>query len=181
MTIYTKKGDKGETGLPGGRRLPKVDQVFETLGNLDQANAFLGLAISFMVKDEDKNLINQLQEVQVSLLGVGACLASTEPNNHPLIKKLPALTKALEYQIDQWNELLPELNNFILPGGTNSGASLHITRTALRQAERSFHRLDDSQKIEEVSIYLNRLSDYFFQAARFYNFIHHQEEDIWAL
>jgi len=180
MTIYTKKGDKGETGLPGDKRLSKGELIFEVLGDLDQTNASLGLAISYLTHDNEKPLVVQLQDIQASLLGVGACLASENPSEQIIVKKLPGLTIALEKQIDRWNDQLPELNNFILPGGDSAGAALHLTRTISRRAERSYHRLPEANKVQEVSIYLNRLADYFFQAARFDILFNHCEETTWT-
>jgi cob(I)alamin adenosyltransferase len=132
-----------------------------------------------MTDNNEKPLVIQLQDIQASLLGVGACLASENPTEQNIIKKLPELTAALEKQIDRWNDQLPELNNFILPGGQPAGAALHLTRTISRRAERSYHRLPADSKPKEVSIYLNRLADYFFQAARFDNLLRHSEETTW--
>lgn len=176
MTIYTKKGDAGETGLPGKRRLSKTDALFDCLGTLDQANASIGLAISTL---PDQDLIFELQDIQRSLLAIGACLAAEQPTTLLILSQLPDLTSKLERKIDEWDQRLPELKNFILPGGTPTAASLQVARTIVRQAERSFHRLPAALRFEPISVYLNRLSDFFFQAARFVNFSAKVSEPVW--
>ena len=178
MKIYTKKGDRGETGLPGDRRLSKTDQLFETLGYLDQTSAFVGLAVS-LTEDKKSRLVDSLQTIQSNFLSIGACLASTHPADDNVLAKLPGETEKLELEIDAWNEVLPPLRNFILAGGTSAAAALHAARASIRTAERNFHRLPENQKLSEISQYLNRLSDYFFQAARFTNHQNKQPDIIW--
>jgi len=168
MSIYTKKGDKGETGLPGERRLSKTDQLFETLGYFDQTSALIGLAVS-LIGPKDKTLIDQFEKIQSNFLSLGACLASEQPGKEKILDQLPAETAELEAQIDRWDEVLPPLRNFILAGGTPAAATLHVARVSARTAERQYHRLPDELKLPPISQYLNRLSDYFFQAARFVN------------
>lgn len=177
MTIYTKKGDRGETGLLGSRRLPKTDPIFEVLGTLDQANALTGLAVAQMKSGSE--LIAPLEDIQRNLLQIGSCLASEQPVEAGVVKKLPGLTADLEASIDRWDEILPPLRNFILPGGSQAGASLHVARTFIRQAERNFHRLAVERAPAMVGQYLNRLSDYYFQAARYQNLLDQQQEKIW--
>jgi cob(I)alamin adenosyltransferase len=178
MAIYTKTGDRGETSLPGGRRLPKSEAIFDVLGDFDQANVAVGLAVS-LIDNKYSSFINQLQDIQASILGIGACLAKDNPESDPIIKKLPGLTQSLEKQMDIWTNQLPELKNFILPGGTPAAASLHLARTCVRRAERSFYRLKPAGKLSELSKYVNRLSDYFFQAARFANKLSSRTETTW--
>lgn len=177
MTIYTRKGDQGETGLPGKRRLSKTDRLFEVLGSLDQASATIGLAVSFI--SNDKKLITQLENSQRNFLAIGACLASEEPASAKILEQLPGEILLLEQQIDSWEAKLPELKNFILAGGDQGGATLHLARTVIRQAERNYHRLDPSANFPAISQYLNRLSDYLFQAARYHNFLAKKQETIW--
>lgn len=179
MPIYTKKGDKGQTGLPGDRRLSKADQLFETLGYLDQTSALIGLAVSFMEGKADAKLIEALRHIQSTFLSIGACLASEKPTGATILSELPGLSKAFEDQIDEWDNALPSLRNFILAGGVTAGAVLHLARASVRHSERQFHRLPEELKLAEIGQYLNRLSDYFFQAARFYNHQHSQSEAIW--
>jgi cob(I)alamin adenosyltransferase len=146
------------------------------LGGLDHANATIGMAVAQM---KNQKLKHELQNLQSHLLAVGATLASEKPHQMPIVPQLPMLTRHLEDQIDRWEKQLPELKNFILPGGSVAGAILHQARTLIRQVERNYHRLDNHQKIPELSVYFNRLSDYLFQAARYYNFIQKQPETIW--
>ena len=166
MPIYTKKGDKGETGLPGGRRLSKTEPIFEVLGALDSVNASLGLAASLLSKSliELRPVINQ---VQSTLLDIGAHIAEAEPKRLNLIVDLPTQTKQLEELIDTWNDKLPKLENFILPGGSTPAAVLQLARTTVRQAERQYHHLSHTELT--ISEYLNRLSDFCFQMARLIN------------
>jgi len=179
MPIYTKKGDRGQTGLPGDRRLPKTDQLFETLGFFDQTSAAIGVAVSQLDGKKDQALINQLQGVQSIFLSLGSCLASETPDQAEILPKLAAETLRLEAQIDEWDELLPPLRNFILAGGTPVAAALHVARSSSRFAERQFHRLSKVAGLEPIGQYLNRLSDYLFQAARFANHQAGQADIIW--
>lgn len=176
MKIYTRMGDGGETGLLGGRRVPKTDPIFELLGNLDETNAFIGVAVSHL--RETKFPVNDLYSIQSTILAIGACIASNNPESAPVLKKLDKITDQLERQIDRWDKQLPPLKNFILPEGTPGAASLHACRTLARRSERSFHAWTTGE-LEAISRYLNRLSDYFFQAARYANFIAGHREQIW--
>lgn len=180
MTIYTKKGDKGETGLPGKRRLSKTDQLFEFLGSLDQTNAQIGLAVSLMDRRQ-KQLAERFQNIQRSFLAIGACVASEKPEEALILTKLDDLTAKLEADIDGWDQAMPELKNFILPGGTAAAAALQVARTLVRQAERNFHRLEVPDALSPVSRYINRLSDYCFQAARYCNFLAKTDDKIWTI
>lgn len=130
---------------------------------------------------DSTELISQLRDIQRNFLAIGATLAAQDPTSMPILEQLSSKTKELEDQIDQWDKQLPPLANFILAGGASGGASLHLARTIIRQTERHYHRLDDDQKIEVIGVYLNRMSDYFFQAARFYNFSQKQVEEIWKV
>lgn len=178
MSIYTKKGDGGETGLPGKRRLAKADQLFEVLGTLDETNACIGLARSCLTHQNE--LGSQLEKIQRQLLTIGATLAAETPNKEALTN-LSQETTVFEQLIDRWEGQLPELKNFILPGGGQAGASLHLCRTIVRRLERNYQRLPNDQKITEISTYLNRLSDFFFQAARWINHQENQAESIWKV
>lgn len=180
MKIYTRLGDGGETGLPGGRRLKKTDEIFRCLGDLDEVNAALGLAISQLDAERLKFPAGQLHEIQANLLSLGAMIAAEEPGKSPIVAKLDKLTDRLELQIDEWDKKLPVLKNFILPGGSVSGATLHLCRTLIRRAERSYQAISNpSVKNIAVGRYLNRLSDYLFQAARFANHLAKYQDQIW--
>ncbi len=179
MPIYTKKGDRGETGLPGGRRLSKTDLVFEFLGSLDQTSATIGQALSFIDSKNDLGFIEVFRKIQSNFLSIGAYTAAEEAKKPKLPLGLQDETLRLENLIDEWDKQLPQLTNFILVGGTQTGATLHLARTTIRQAERSYHRLEIEQRDPAISEYLNRLSDFFFQAARYYNYCNHQPESPW--
>lgn len=180
MPIYTKKGDKGETGLPGKRRLSKTEAIFECLGGLDQTNALIGLIVS-LIDQKDAELIQELQAIQSKLLAVGACLAAESPKDVAILASLDEQTSRLENRIDEWEKLLPELKNFILPGGSQATSVAHLARVAVRQTERAFHRLEGASALEPIARYLNRLSDYFFQCSRYLNLRANQQDIIWKI
>ena len=178
MPIYTKKGDRGRTGLPGDRRRPKTDQLFEVLGSLDQTSATIGLAVAHL-NNQLINIADTLQSVQSDLLSIGVCLASESPSQTPLLKTLNNKTRSFERMIDRWEKEMGELKNFIIVGGCPAGASLHLARTTARKAERDFNNLKHNQQLLEISRYLNRLSDLLFQAARFVNYKSKSVETNW--
>ncbi len=170
MKIYTKTGDKGETGLFGGERVSKNSLRIEAYGTIDELNAFIGLAI---IEVLDKSVKNLLQKIQNWLFSIGADLAT--PDNEKT-KKLNVFRTTEEYylyiekEIDKYESKLDELRNFILPGGTKGAALLHICRTITRRAERMVVALNSMVKIgNNIIIFLNRLSDLFFVLARFDN------------
>jgi len=180
MKIYTKTGDKGETGLFGGERVSKDSLRISAYGTVDELNSSIGLAIS-EVKDEGvkKNLI----KIQNQLFMVGSDLATPEDEK---TKKLNILrTPAsfytdLEHMIDEYDAQLEELRNFILPGGSKSAAMLHVCRTICRRAEREVVALKNSVTIgENIIIFLNRLSDLLFVLSRFENKVSNHPDTIW--
>lgn len=180
MPIYTRKGDKGETGLPGQRRLPKTELIFECLGGLDQTNALIGLTVS-LIDEKETKLILELRLIQSNFLAVGACLAAESPTDAPILASLDEQTRKLEHRIDEWDKQLPELRNFILPGGSQAASAIHLARVSIRQAERAFHRLENASELEPIARYLNRLSDYFFQSARYLNMRANKPDIIWKI
>ncbi|SRR5690606_1246183 len=170
MKIYTKSGDKGETGLFGGERVSKASKRIEAYGTIDELNSFIGLAITEVKNYEVKNL---LQKIQNQLFTVGSDLASpdTEKNRK---HNIPRVTEDyyinLEKEIDKFESRLEELRNFILPGGSKSSALLHVCRTICRRAERRVTALKESENIgNNIIIFLNRLSDLFFVLSRVEN------------
>lgn len=186
MPIYTKKGDAGQTGLPGKRRLSKTEALFELLGNLDATNAGLGVALAALQTTplsaaSHKTVGDWLIEIQRDLLSIGACVAAEQPTEAKILTKLPERVVAMEAQIDQWDAVLPELKNFILPGGGAAGAAVHQARTIARQTERAFHRTNQPAALQPIAVYLNRLSDFLFQTARFVNWETRHTEEIWLL
>ena len=167
MKIYTGKGDKGETGLFGGKRVPKNSPRIEAYGIVDELNTFVGLAITETV---DKDVKALLLKIQNQLFTVGADLATTEEKKHESDRTPAEFYSSIEKEIDKFETKLEELKNFILPGGSKSSASLHICRTVARRAERAVVSLKKSVEIgDNILIFLNRLSDLFFVLARFEN------------
>jgi cob(I)alamin adenosyltransferase len=175
--IYTKTGDKGETGLVGGSRVPKYHQRIEAYGTIDELNAVLGLLVSHV---EDEELATLLQRIQSYLFTVGSHLAADEKNK----MSLPALseeeTKVLERWIDDADGVLPPLKNFILPGGEKSASYSHLARTVCRRAERRIVELAAHHPVEEmIVVYINRLSDFLFVVARKLNYDSGTEDVKW--
>jgi cob(I)alamin adenosyltransferase len=170
MKIYTKTGDKGETGLFGGERVPKSALRIDAYGTIDELNAFIGLAVNEVRNTEVKAL---LEHIQNDLFSVGADLAApeNEKTSRLNIKRVKgSIYIHLEKEIDKYEEKLEELRNFILPGGTKGASMLHICRTICRRAERLVTALQGEEKINEnILIYLNRLSDLMFVLSRFEN------------
>lgn len=166
MKIYTKGGDKGETSLFGGARLPKNHARIESYGTLDELNSFVGL-LRDSVSNEDIKV--QLQYIQTSLFTLGSHLAA-EPGKKNLW--LPDFEEKeileLEKWIDAYDEKLEPLKNFVLPGGAIPVSYAHVCRTVCRRAERNCISLwkEEGALPENCLAYLNRLSDYFFTLAR---------------
>jgi cob(I)alamin adenosyltransferase len=171
MNIYTRTGDRGETGLFGGGRVPKDDRRVEAYGDVDELNAALGLAraIELMPRVDEV-----LVPIQRDLFAIGALLATPDP-----VKMREQLAKArldeervaqLEAAIDAGEAELEPLRAFILPGGTPKAAALHVARTVCRRAERRVVTLAHDVDIPELAVmYLNRLSDLLFVLARVAN------------
>lgn len=165
MAIYTKKGDKGETGLLGGSRISKDSLKVSSYGTLDEANAALGIAYSQIDNSEIKNII---KEIQKRLFVVGAELASDEKGKNLLQDKVSERDIAgLEGIIDQFEQKLGPLHEFIIPGETTASANLHLSRAIVRRAERLIVELANNSAVRnEVMQYVNRLSDVLFMLAR---------------
>jgi cob(I)alamin adenosyltransferase len=164
--IYTKTGDKGETSLIGGSRVPKFHNRIEAYGTLDELNSFIG---HLRDQIEDVVLKADLLEIQDRIFTAEALLA-TDPEKE-INQKLPQLCEAdvifLEDKIDLMNKELPEIGSFLLPGGHPLVSLCHICRTVCRRAERLTIKLAAETVVEEIIVrYLNRLSDYFFVLAR---------------
>jgi len=170
MKIYTKTGDKGETGLFGGERVSKNNLRLNAYGSIDELNSFLGLAITEVTSIEIKNVLNDLQN-KLFLLGSDLATPETEKNAKLNITRLPdSYILDTEKTIDDFETKLDELKNFILPGGSKGSALLHICRTISRRAEREVVALKNTELIgENIVIFLNRLSDLFFVLSRFEN------------
>jgi cob(I)alamin adenosyltransferase len=185
MKIYTGTGDRGKTSLFSGERVTKTNDRIEAYGDLDELNSIIGALIVSLPADRD-DLTGTLQQVQSDIFIISAWLATTA--NSPAIESLEKFKKTqinfLEESIDRLENQLPELKNFILPGGHRSAAWAHVARSVCRRAERHTVRvLEDSDagastaELEKALIYLNRLSDYLFVLARECN-RHHGLSDI---
>ena len=172
MKIYTKGGDKGKTSLVYGDRVSKADPRVEAYGTCDEANSLIGLALSHLEKEEfsgKEDFLKVFHNIQTELFHVGAELAT--PSGKDVFWKLEDRhVRAMEEVIDGWDQMLPRLKNFILPGGHPTGAGLHTARTVVRRAERSAVAIGDGVNPLVLS-YLNRLSDFLFVAARYINHI----------
>lgn len=169
MRIYTRTGDKGQTSIIGGR-VDKDDIRVEAYGTVDEANCFVGQAVTQLDKTTFKDIIEDLEKIQHELFDCGGDLANVT-KKRPVKLTNDAITY-LETRIDQLIAEAPELERFILPGGSPAAATLHIARTVTRRAERQIVKLmkQDSTVAELPLQYMNRLSDYFFAAARVVNF-----------
>lgn len=171
MKIYTKTGDKGNTGLIDGSRISKSDLRIRAYGEVDEANSHIGLVISNI---KGNSILDDLEKVlldiQHDLFVLGAELANPKKrkNDKMLVKK--EMTTNIENYIDKLESELAPISYFILPGGTFESSLLHICRTVVRRAERTTVALSNQQKINHnVLIYLNRLSDLLFVLARVTN------------
>jgi cob(I)alamin adenosyltransferase len=172
LKIYTKTGDAGETGLFGGVRVSKSDPRVAAYGDVDELNACLGMARAALAAGGDDELVTMLEEIQRDLFALGSRLAD------PARKIAERVTKAavtpediarLEGWIDSLESVLPPLRRFILAGGSQGGAALHLARTVCRRAERAMVSLrheDDDAFEGDLLVYANRLSDLLFVMAR---------------
>ncbi len=172
MKVYTKTGDKGQTSLFGGTRVPKYNLRIEAYGTIDELNSNIGL-----IRDQkiDKNTFDTLVKIQNELFTLGSMLAT--PKDKEILKNgkerlnIPKINEEdiafLEKEMDKMDNELPAMTNFILPGGHPTVSYCHIARTVCRRAERITVNLSETEDINSITIsYLNRLSDYLFVLAR---------------
>ena len=183
MKIYTKTGDKGDTGLIGGSRISKSDLRIIAYGEVDEANSHIGLIISNI---EENSIFDDVRKillnVQQDLFVLGAELANpnTLKDENMLVKR--EMISTIEKYIDNFESELAPISNFILPGGSIESSLLHICRTVVRRAETSAVALAKEQKInEEILTYLNRISDLFFVLARVTNKRQKRDDIPWKL
>jgi len=184
--IYTKGGDKGETALAGGQRVPKDSVRIEAYGTVDELNAFIGLAC-VTCSEETTNagrlgrLGHILRRVQHELFNLGSQLSTLSKDLHPKQARItPAEIKQLEHEIDEMNEELPALRSFVLPGGTRLNAELHAARTICRRAERWTVALARVEETPPDAVrYLNRLSDALFVWSRWASHVMGVPEVLW--
>ncbi len=164
--IYTKTGDKGDTSLIGGTRVPKHHIRIEAYGTVDELNSHIGL-----VRDTQTGLAVReiLKEIQDRLFTLGSNLAADPGKSKMVLPELLAVdVERLEKEIDRMDETLPELKNFVLPGGHVHVSYCHLARCVCRRAERQSVHLAETEAVEPLAIqYLNRLSDYLFALGRY--------------
>ncbi|MCU6710315.1 cob(I)yrinic acid a,c-diamide adenosyltransferase [Paenibacillus sp. J5C_2022] len=168
MRLYTKTGDKGETSLIGGR-VRKDDVRVETYGTIDELNSFVGAAAAEAMKHPElEEMASMLMDIQQELFDCGSDLAYAKKGAPFKMNEEPSIR--LEQWIDRYIAEAPEITRFILPGGSLAASQLHVCRTVCRRAERRAVTLAGEHDVNEhVVIYLNRLSDFFFAAARVAN------------
>ena len=187
MAIYTGTGDRGKTSLFSGQRVSKADERIEAIGNLDELNSIIGGLIASL-SPEYPELVDEMQRIQSDLFNISALLATTPDS--PSMDTIEGITKeqieALENAIDRMENELPELRCFVLPGGHITAVWSHLARTVCRRSERQMVRFlaasfekQGSNPYQEALIYINRLSDYLFVAARYCNHILGFPEHYW--
>ena len=178
--IYTKTGDDGTSGLIGGTRVKKSDQRLEAYGTVDELNSWVGLIKSIPIEPK---IDNTLELIQNKLFVIGSKLATDYDKTTNKQSPLPCNSQDidhLESEIDRMQNDLPPLTNFILPGGNQLAAYTHLARTVCRRAERRISVLDTNIKdLNNIGIFINRLSDYLFVLARYINFKKGIEETKW--
>ena len=177
MKIYTKTGDDGLTGLYGGQRISKTSARIGAIGDVDELNAVIGVARLNATGEIDE----ELRKIQNWLFDLGGELASTDGAN---VTHRPDFQKPIEFleqSIDRQTAELEPLKNFILPGGVPLAAHLHLARAVCRRAERSVLEQNELNAVrEETRIFLNRLSDWLFTAARTANRLANVEDIAWS-
>lgn len=178
MKLYTKSGDDGSTGLFGHRRVSKDSPRIEACGTVDELNAAVGLAQS-ICKHAELTII--LRQLQPQLFEIGADLATPDENAHSSNPRIGALQiQTIENQIDVVCQKLPQLKHFVLPGGSQTAAHLHLARAICRRGERACVALSNQEPVKpDLLIYLNRLSDLLFAMARRANQLDAVEEVTW--
>ena len=166
--IYTKTGDDGTTGLVGGQRIAKDALRVEAYGDVDELNSVLGIIRTDAANQKLVGLSEKLQKIQNQLFDLGCELATPANSDWKHSSQIESeQVQQLEKWIDEISSTLPELRSFVLPGGTELNAFLHLARTVCRRAERKVVRLSKSEKLRsEAIVYLNRLSDLLFAMAR---------------
>lgn len=177
--IYTKTGDEGMTGLAGGQRVPKDSLRVETYGTVDELNSQIGVALATGLCDR---LTVELPLIQNELFDLGSDLATPAASQarHPVPTVEPRHIEKVERLIDELNEVVGPLANFLLPGGSPGAAQLHVARTICRRAERAATALAREEEIGPTVLpYLNRLSDALFVMARFENHERSVSEPLW--
>ena len=176
--VVTKNGDKGQTRLATGERVSKASPRIVAMGEIDELNASLGLVITAPSQQSNNDdLLQKITRIQNELFDIGAQLSSTDKTRTPLDK---TTIERLENEIKSMNKVLPPLQSFVLPGGIEISARLHLARTICRRAERAIVRLSETEEIDETTVpYFNRLSDWLFVTARYLMRLAGKPERLW--
>lgn len=168
MTLYTGRGDYGNTNIIGGRTVKKNDALVEAYGTLDELNAVVGIVISLLKKENSQAIKEELNTIQITLFDCGTVLCDVDQQMAITVSKEQVTW--LEKSIDGYEAQTPSITKFILPGGSQVAASLQLARTVTRRAERCIVSLMEEREIPaDLYIFINRLSDYFFALARYVN------------
>ena len=178
MKIYTKKGDSGHTSLIDGQIVNKHNLFVDAYGTVDELNSFLGLLKDYIKDEKIKDILNNIQP---KLFSIGSILASGKNQN--MLEKVKIEkrdVKYIEFHIDSMNNELPELKNFIIPGGHKISSYSHVCRSICRRAERRISELNNEQSVDpNILSYINRLSDFFFVLSRYLMYSDKIEETRW--
>ena len=178
MKIYTKKGDSGHTSLIDGQIVNKHSLSVDAYGTVDELNSFLGLLKDYIKDETIKDILNNIQP---KLFSIGSILASGK--NQDILEKVKIEkkdVKYIEFHIDSMNNELPELKNFIIPGGHKISSYSHVCRSICRRAERRISELNNEQSVDPIILsYINRLSDFFFVLSRYLMYSDKIEETRW--
>ena len=177
--IYTRSGDKGKTSLVGGTRVLKTHVRLEAYGTVDELNSHLGLLYTYLTEEEDRNLILWVQH---KLFSVGSYLATDQLNVALRVESQVADEDVcrLEKAIDEADAQLPPLKAFVIPGGSRGASVCQVCRTVCRRAERRILAMAEEHEVtENVSAFVNRLSDYLFVLARKMNLLAENDEIYW--
>lgn len=178
MKIYTKTGDKGKTSLFDGTRVAKHHEQIEAYGTVDELNTFIA---NLIVALDDSSVTDLLFLVQKELFSVGAYLAGAYQKQDDISGLSDDAITRLEAAMDAYNEQLPQLKSFVIPGGNEASARAHLCRTVCRRAERRVVLLNKDGELNELVIqYLNRLSDYFFVLSRKLIYDANGQEVLWT-
>ena len=181
MKIYTKGGDKGRTSLIGGERVPKYDLRVEAYGTVDELTAFAALLADKLMREEKFcEIEKQLRSVESQLMTVAALLAVGEGGRDKVAGLKDGAIEQLEQWIDAMHESLPAITKFTIPGGDERISLCHVCRTVCRRAEHASLRAAEQYEIDsQATIYLNRLSDYFYLLGRKITALTNSEEILW--
>tara|TARA_B100000925_G_scaffold60728_1_gene40761 strand:- start:1228 stop:1764 length:537 start_codon:yes stop_codon:yes gene_type:complete len=178
MKIYTKKGDSGHTSLIDGQIVNKHNLSVDAYGTVDELNSFLGLLKDYIKDETIKDILNNIQP---KLFSIGSILATGK--NQDIMEKVKIEkkdVKYIEFHIDSMNNELPELKNFIIPGGHKISSYSHVCRSICRRAERRISELNNEQSVDPIILsYINRLSDFFFVLSRYLMYSDKIEETRW--